>query len=141
MGAAKRSLPNHHGTGAFYRKVIALGSLPLIFVHVIIFGGRQKYVHLSQSCVSQCLPFNRDFAGLWLQFQRHLGADKARGIAWSCCHRWPDIIIFIIMIKNNNNTNIIIQEPCVIVYQVFCQISSHDHVLWGSWWIGAGISQ
>ena len=44
MGAAKRSLPHHHGTGAFYRKVIALGSLPLTFVHVIIFGGRQKYV-------------------------------------------------------------------------------------------------
>ena len=45
MGASKRSLPQHHGTGAFYRKVIALGSLPLIFVHVIIFGGRQKYVY------------------------------------------------------------------------------------------------
>ena len=95
---------------------------------------RDTKLCISQSWVSQCLPFNRVFAGLWLQFQRHLGADKARGIAWSCCHRWLDIIMIIKISKNNkiNNNH---------VYQVFCQIFSHDHDLWGSWWIGAGISQ
>ena len=60
---------------------------------------RETKVCISQSCVSQCLPFNWDFAGLWLQFQRHLGADKARGIAWSCCHRWLDIIMIMMIIS------------------------------------------
>ena len=48
---------------------------------------RETKICISQSWVSQCLPFYRDFAGLRLQFQRHLGADKARRVAWSCCHR------------------------------------------------------
>ena len=59
-------------------------------------------MYISQSWVSQCLPFNRDFAGLWLQFQRHIGADKACGIAWSCCHRWLDMIMITMIISKTS---------------------------------------